>query len=355
MKHYFALFSAVLLLAVTIALAGVSAQANDTELEYRSAAAAAKTGDEVVVDVVLKNPERQKVISVRSWLKYDPAQLTALGVMSSDSLFTLSAPGEDGVDAPNGLVKIGRSNIGGGVTEPETVVATVKFKVKTASAVTAKISAHDYQVTELGHTNVNIIDQGFPVNVLSKEPKALSILLNGGAPAGASGGSSVVTVPADIPLTVNTLPDLTGAAPLLDRPMNLRVGTAAGVAELRWDAPADPDRSGFNVYYGKTSGQYSRRRTVGNFGSARIDSLNNGETYFFAVTAYNALNQESDYSDEAGIIINEPLSSTAPFAGAFSAALSRIPKQPANGPLTWWILVSAIGLSGSLLFRKKHS
>ena len=338
MKKTITLISAVFILLVSLNLALAVAQEQDVTIEYRTTSASAKAGDEVTVEVVLKNPDRQKIISVRSWMEYNPAHLEGLAVDTTESLFTLSAPGEDRFEPENNWVKIGRSNISGGASEPETVVAKVKFRVKTTSGVTTAIKPYDYQVSELGHVSVNIIEQGFPVNVLAHEPDDLLIALNGGISA-----QPFVPAPTPVVPTVSSLV----------RPTGLKANTDSGYVDLIWDAPLDLSRAGYYVYYGKTSGQYSRRRTVGNVTQTRVEGLPNGETYYFAVTAYALSDAESDYSDEVGVIVGEPLSSTSPFPGMLEAMLNRLPEQPANGPLAWWLLFSAFGLSGTLLFRKK--
>ena len=140
---------------------------------------------------------------------------------------------------------------------------------------------------------------------------------------------------------------------MLTRPMNLRVNTGSGYAELKWDMAKEDERAGYYLYYGKTSGQYTRQRNIGDVGRYKLDGLNNNETYYFAISAYDALNRETDYSDEVGVIINQPLSTTSPFEEMLEGLLARIPAQPQNGPLTWWILFSAFGLSGVVLFRTK--
>jgi hypothetical protein len=93
---------------------------------------------------------------------------------------------------------------------------------------------------------------------------------------------------------------------------------------------------------------------VGQVNQYRLDGLHNNEVYYFAITAYDAQSRESDYSDEVAIIINVPLSSTAPFEGFADSLLAQIPVQPQNGPLVGWLAFSAFGLGGTLAFRKKN-
>jgi hypothetical protein len=320
----------------------VYAQQNDATLELKSAVTQANAGDEFDVQIIVKNPGAQSIISVRSWLSYDMNALEGLSINTQGSPFTLSAPGEDEFDA-EGHAKIGRSNISGGFKDAEAVFATVRFRVKTPNPMTTAISAYDYQVTELGHTSVNIIDQGFPANILSEEPNKVQIGLNAGAT------QPVTPEPTVVPTDIGG----SGFANLI-RPQNLKATTGPGYVDLKWDLSDEAELMGYNIYYGKTSGQYTRLRTVGKVNRYRIDNLINGEVYFFAITAYDQMNRESDYSDEVGIIINQPLSSTSPFEDVIASLLAKLPAQPQNGPLLGWLVFSTAGLGGAIVFRKRN-
>lgn len=323
------------------------AQTADASLELSSPVTEAKVGDEFDVVLTLKNPGLQKVVSVRSWLQFNTNLLQAVSIDTENSPFSLSAPGETDIGADEGLVKLGRSNVSGGFSEKEAKVATIHFKVKTPYATSAIIAPYDFQSTELGHTSANIVDLAFPVNILSREPDSLVIHLNPGA---APYGNQEVTqssVPQQVSVSTQGFANL-------QRPQNLAVTTGSGYVDLKWDNSTDMNLSGYNIYYGKTSGMYSRRRTVGKVNQYRLDGLNDKEVYYFAVTAYDSQSKESDYSDEVAVIINEPLSSTSPFE-AFSASMfDKVPNEPQNGPLVGWLAFSAFGLGGTLAFRKKQ-
>ncbi len=340
---------------LTILFLGVSLvyAVSDATLELRPSVTEAQNGDEFTVDIVLKNPSQQSVISVRSWLTYDPAKVQAVNIDSSDSSFTLAAPGEDQISHEEGRVKIGRSNITGGVTESETTVATVRFKVLEAYESTAAIGFYDYQSSELGHTSVNIIEEGFPSNILKEAPESVDIRLNAGAGAAPAPEPEPIPEPEPTSQPEPTLGIGGGFAADLARPVNLKAHTGSGYVDLKWQAEVDAARAGFNVYYSKQSGTYTRHRTLGNVGSARIEGLMNNETYYFAVTAYDQNNRESDYSNEVGIIVNQPLSSTSPFEGLLSQMSARVPSQPQNGPLTGWLAFCAAGVAGTLVFGRK--
>ena len=337
-----------LIVSATAGFVLTSAQQTDATLEITSVTTEARIGDEFDVQITLKNPGLQNVVSVRSWLDYNENVIEAVSIDTTDSPFTLSAPGETEISKDQGLVKLGRSNISGGYAQAEGKVATVRFKVITPFAIATPIEAYDYQVSELGHTSVNIVDQAFPVNILSGEPEALIVNLNPGAQPYTDeeiGGGADEFSPTDVAVTGLGFANL-------QRPQNLQVNTGPSYVDLKWDLGTESELIGYNIYYGKTSGMYTRRRTVGRVDRYRLDGLNNGEVYFFAITAYDSQSRESDYSDEVAVIINEPLSSTSPFDEVTASLLARIPLQPQNGPLVGWLAFSALGLGGTLAFRK---
>jgi len=65
---------------------------------------------------------------------------------------------------------------------------------------------------------------------------------------------------------------------------------------LVWDRNPEPDIAGYNVYYGRVSGDYTQLVTVTN-PTARI-GVRGSRTIYFAVTAYNTNGVESDLSEE---------------------------------------------------------
>jgi len=84
----------------------------------------------------------------------------------------------------------------------------------------------------------------------------------------------------------------------------------AGSATLAWDPPyISTDVTGYKIHYGTASGTYSRVIDVGKSTSVTISSLIDGQTYYFIVTAYNALGVESPYSNEVSKLIPSPVSS----------------------------------------------
>lgn len=82
-------------------------------------------------------------------------------------------------------------------------------------------------------------------------------------------------------------------------------GGGGGTIILDWDAPttnadgtALTDLVGYKIYYGIASGAYDHSIDVGNVTTYTLTSLNKGQIYYAALTAYDTSSNESGYSNE---------------------------------------------------------
>ena len=89
----------------------------------------------------------------------------------------------------------------------------------------------------------------------------------------------------------------------------------AAQVTLEWDANSEPNISGYNVYYGKTSRDYDVTLDVENWTNVTIADLEESEAYYFAVTAYNTDGSESVYSSEACINCTSPSTTSSSGGG----------------------------------------
>lgn len=67
---------------------------------------------------------------------------------------------------------------------------------------------------------------------------------------------------------------------------------------LAWNKNSEPDMDGYKLYYGTSSRAYNHGQDVGNFTTYTISNLDEGTTYYFAVTAYDSAGNEGDFSEE---------------------------------------------------------
>ncbi|NIA18329.1 MAG: hypothetical protein GWO79_00385, partial [Actinobacteria bacterium] len=85
----------------------------------------------------------------------------------------------------------------------------------------------------------------------------------------------------------------------------LAITAADAAITLTWDPPTTnvdgtplTDLEGYRVYYGTASGNYDTNIDATNVVSYEVEGLIPGNTYYFAVTAYDTSGNESDYSNE---------------------------------------------------------
>jgi hypothetical protein len=97
---------------------------------------------------------------------------------------------------------------------------------------------------------------------------------------------------------------------------------AAGAAQvtLAWDKNPESDIAGYKVHYGTSTGNYDYSVDVGNYSSCTISGLQEGTIYYFAATAYDTENFESDFSKEFAYKIPSGISS----AGASESAINTV-------------------------------
>ncbi len=99
---------------------------------------------------------------------------------------------------------------------------------------------------------------------------------------------------------VRTLGILIGLLLLLGVPM----AAQADSVSLTWDPNTEEDLAGYKVYVGTTPAAYTDIIDVGHVTTYTISDLVPGETYFFAVTAYDIFANESNFSTELSTTIS---------------------------------------------------
>ncbi len=82
--------------------------------------------------------------------------------------------------------------------------------------------------------------------------------------------------------------------------------TTAGTVALTWNPSRDTDVVGYKVYYGTAREDLTAGLMVGNVTRTTINGLANGTTYYFAAVSFDAVGDESVFSNEASYAVPNP-------------------------------------------------
>jgi hypothetical protein len=318
-----------------------------------------KKGEKVIVDIVIDNPASKKISSVSSWLKYNPAELKALEIKSDGSDFGLAAPDGDKINAQEGIVQIGRANIGTPIDNNQIYIASVIFEVLTDQNKKSSVEFFNYQDSELGNTGVFMISGLLTENILEKKPNNLKLTLNGAntpitkpdpvIPEGTY--SHQIPTQEEKEIIENAFQDN------LQRPQGFRIKSRNSKAEFVWDF--DESVEGYYIYYSTQSGVYVYRRDLGRTNNATIENLQNNTKYHFAITAYNSKMEETDFSDEVFATIGQSGTESHPFLEAiYKGGVELVNPQDQKthdvGAKHVWIFSACLAM-GFVTLRKSFS
>lgn len=309
---------------------------------------ALRTGDTLEMDLVLHNPDRKPISRYRAWLAYDASALEGAGVELSPR-FPIPTPGENTFVSSEGYLKLS-GTADSPINDESILIARIKMKVLAPRSEGTPITFFDVSDASESKTGAFQKDGAQETGVLAANPGYLYVRFAdfSGGSTGASGGvTSDGTSSGDIGGTIagstggsaagsnvgttagNTLSHASSASQTSSKSavtssavftmlqvQGLRVTTEGSSVFLAWDALPSSELVGYNVYYGTTSGRYIQRRGVDKSATTlTLRALPVGTTYYFAVRGVNAQNQETEFSQEVGISVGNPATSTSPLVG----------------------------------------
>lgn len=85
--------------------------------------------------------------------------------------------------------------------------------------------------------------------------------------------------------------------------LGLSLSANAAKIQASWNANTESDLAGYKLYYGTSKDKLSNVIDVGKVTSYTSPDLAAGDTYYFAVSAYDASGNESELSDIVGITV----------------------------------------------------
>jgi Concanavalin A-like lectin/glucanases superfamily/Fibronectin type III domain len=136
--------------------------------------------------------------------------------------------------------------------------------------------------------------------------------------------------------------------------LGIAASADAATITLAWDPNPEPDVAGYRVSFGTNSGQYTTTVDVGNITIYTLTNLLPGNTYYFALQAYNPAGT-SPYSNEVSVTLLSPLTVT-------NLTANRASPQPPGTTITfsatasggtppyqykWWIITGSTQTVGS--------
>jgi hypothetical protein len=106
----------------------------------------------------------------------------------------------------------------------------------------------------------------------------------------------------------------------------------ADSVSLTWDPGSIPNLAGYRLYSGTTPGAFTQRIEVGNSTTISVSNLTKGQTYFFAVTAYNTSGAESPPSDKVSYTVPFPITAGASVQASAPATTAMAAQATTPGP-----------------------
>lgn len=287
-----------------------------------------KAGEELDMDLVIKNPSKKNIDRFRVWINYDTSTLEGIDVTVSPD-YPVPTPGENVFSPDEGYIKVsGTSQTG--KNDEEIVVARIRMRAKEPRFEGTPLTYFDASGTSESKTGIFHKDGTTDVNALVLNPGYLFVRFdttgmqnssavsssdqNQSAQSNAnSSAASVTSVDAASSAASTATPVVPSTVFTMLQIQGLRVTTEGSSVFLAWDPLPSAELVGYNVYYGTTTGQYIQRRGVDSAATTlTIRALPVGTTYYFAVRGVNGRNQETEFSQEVGISVGNPRTSTSP-------------------------------------------
>ena len=133
----------------------------------------------------------------------------------------------------------------------------------------------------------------------------------------------------------------TTALVVAEEPAYLMPTNPPALVQLAWDASPSVEVTGYYIYYGCGSRQYTNKVDAGPALTVEVTNLVRGAEYFFAATAYTETGLESDFSEEVSCVIQAP--PRPPENPTATNLVVRIEVETASSPGGPWTHLADLG------------
>ncbi|UPA23115.1 fibronectin type III domain-containing protein [Candidatus Peribacteria bacterium] len=333
-----------------------------------------REGDALDMDLIIKNPTSKPIQRFRAWIAYDPTVMEG-ELIEVANAFPTPTPGENDFSTTDGMIKVS-----GAATTPQNgqsiIVARIRLHMLPGTQTAVPMTFYDATGTVGSHTAIITMDGSTETNSATATPGSLLVKV---LPSATGGTASSTPVAGSVSSSTESLAsssvssagDNASSAPSgstsgvfeMLQVQQLKVTTEGSSVFLAWNKLPSADLVGYNVYYGTISGQYLQKRSVDkNSTNITIRALPEGVTYYFAVRGVSKDNRETDFSQEVGISVGNPATSTSPLS---ASAINRAPNTPRTGgnvsgetgpasTVMLFVLLSAV-IGTGLAFRRQLS
>jgi hypothetical protein len=292
-----------------------------------------KPGGTIDIDLIIRNVDKKAVQRVRAWIAYDSTVLEGTEV-AMNAKFPVPTPGENTFVPQEGYMKLS-GTAQAPASDAVIVVARIRLKVLQPIYEATPLSFYDLTGTATSKTGIFEKTGAQENNILVSNPGYVLVRFEtSSASSAAAVASSQATSAAQSSAATSAIAPVSSAAASIAvssampasapgssiftmlQVQNLRVTTEGSSVFLAWNTLPSSDLIGYNLYYGTTSGRYIQRRSLdASATNTTLRALPTGTTYYFAIRGVNNSGQETEFSQEVGISVGNPATSTSPLTG----------------------------------------
>jgi hypothetical protein len=151
---------------------------------------------------------------------------------------------------------------------------------------------------------------------------------------------------------------------LLRNPAPVIGATVAGSysVTLAWQSSPSTNATGYRVYYGPASGNYTNSVLIGNVTTNTVSGLAGGVTYYFAITTVATGGKESPFSNQISFVpgvqtVQIRNSSAKQFVMTLSGLIGHTYQVEATQDFKTWTIIGTVtlGAGGSLDFTDTNA